>query len=155
MIQACTLVWNSCTCFHKVGNFAQLRIPDDKDLSSAEHFRNSRVKYFLSVLSCVPPTILGEWVPDLINCTVHDQRRLQYIICANQVAYAFLTCLEPPAEKAMQRELLRSKNRYKDNVVSALRQLDTRPRPDVALLYALQSTVRYLVALLLPRKVVF
>lgn len=77
----------------------------------------------------------------LIDCTVHGQQRIQYLICVNHAAYTFLTALDSDPTPLMRRELLRSKKRYRNNIVTAVSHLDTTVRPEVSLLYALQSGV--------------
>ncbi|CAG9975618.1 unnamed protein product [Clonostachys byssicola] len=54
------------------------------------------------------------------------------------MAYAYLTSSESERSPAMDSELQRSRKRYRDNVKTALDYLDTKPRPDVTLLFALQ-----------------
>lgn len=78
---------------------------------------------------------------ELFNDTVHDQKRLHYLICVNQVAYAYLTSLQTKPSRFMQHELERSRNRYKRNTVSAVKHLNLGVRPDVTFFYALQSAV--------------
>lgn len=77
----------------------------------------------------------------LNRCTVHGQRRLQYIICVNYLAFAYLTTLESDQSQAMREHLLALKRKHKENVQSALNQLDVRVRPERPLLQALLSGV--------------
>lgn len=96
----------------------------------------------METFGCLSPATVETHALDLIDCIVHDQRRAQFIICVNYAAYAFISCLESPTTVRMQKQLARSKQRFRDNVVAALQYLDTTPRPDVPLLNALLSAVR-------------
>ncbi|KAF4902688.1 hypothetical protein CGCF415_v009311 [Colletotrichum fructicola] len=107
-----------------------------------EWSHNDSVKYFMETFGCLSPATVETYALDLIDCIVHDQRRAQFIICVNYAAYAFISCLESPTTVRMQKQLARSKQRFRDNVVAALQYLDTTPRPDVPLLNALLSAVR-------------
>ncbi|KAF4938591.1 hypothetical protein CGCF245_v004390 [Colletotrichum fructicola] len=104
-----------------------------------EWSHNDSVKYFMETFGCLSPATVETYALDLIDCIVHDQRRAQFIICVNYAAYAFISCLESPTTVRMQKQLARSKQRFRDNVVAALQYLDTTPRPDIPLLNALLS----------------
>lgn len=102
------------------------------------------MSYFLYFFSCSNPSSIEQMALDLINCSIHDQKHAQYLICVNHMAYAYLTSSESERSSAMDSELQRSRKRYRDNVKTALDYLDTKPRPDVTLLFALQCAVRIL-----------
>ena len=103
--------------------------------------------YFLSLFASTTSSALEQMVLALRDCSVHGQQRIQYLICVNHVAYSFITALDSKQTPEMRDGLKMSKKRYRDNVVTAVGLLDTSVRPDVSLLYALQSGVcsyRYL-----------
>jgi hypothetical protein len=78
---------------------------------------------------------------ELFNDSVHDQKRLHYLICVNQVAYAYLTSLQSKPSRFMHKELERSRKRYRRNTIAAVKHLDLSVRPDVTFFYALRSAV--------------
>lgn len=102
---------------------------------------NPILSYTLVHFSTVSHSVLEDMAFSLINHTVHDQKRIQYLICVNHVAYAFLVVFSPGASPAMRRELRKSRRKYQDNMMAGIAHLDTSVRPDRSLLYALQSAV--------------
>ncbi|CAK7217051.1 hypothetical protein SCUCBS95973_003020 [Sporothrix curviconia] len=67
----------------------------------------------------------------LINNTVHGQDRIRSLVCANHVAYSFLTGLQSDKSPEMQRELARSKMGYQNNILDALKNLDAMLMQDM------------------------
>ena len=82
----------------------------------------------------------------LLDCSIHGETRILYIICVNYMAYSYLTALDSDERSPLRKELARAaREKYRDNVNMALHHLDTRPRPDPILLQALISAVRWMV----------
>lgn len=78
----------------------------------------------------------------LLQHEVSGDRRLQYIICVNWVAYAYLTTYQSEAKSAAMRQAASNmKHTYRDNVLAAIAHLDTTIRPDPVFLQSILSGV--------------
>lgn len=78
----------------------------------------------------------------LLRHEISGQRRLQYIICVNWVAYVYLTTYQSEARSACMRQTASDmKQKYRDNVLAALALIDTTIRPDPVFLQSVLSGV--------------
>jgi hypothetical protein len=79
----------------------------------------------------------------LIDCTVHGQTRVQYVLCTNYVIYACLTALESKQSPTMRQRLGELRETLQQNVFTALEELDTQAESTPALFHALHSGVSF------------
>ncbi|PTU21453.1 hypothetical protein P175DRAFT_0522736 [Aspergillus ochraceoroseus IBT 24754] len=101
---------------------------------------NVATAYFLEFNETVSKECLEQMGLSLVECSVHDQLRLRYIICVNYLAYAFLTATDSSSKSnRMHKHLGLARLRYRRNVLVALKQLDTRAEPELSLLQAIVS----------------
>ncbi|PTU19543.1 hypothetical protein P175DRAFT_0550006 [Aspergillus ochraceoroseus IBT 24754] len=76
----------------------------------------------------------------LLECKVHGQKLIQFIICVNFTAYNFLTALESEDISSYFKSLIcGSKKKYQKTIIEALNHLEMKPRPDPCLLQSLLS----------------
>lgn len=82
----------------------------------------------------------------LIDCSVHGQQRVRYLICVNWFAFIYLSSLDHDDQRLktskMEQYLDTSRLRYRDNTLFAVHHLEIDASPDVSLLQALLSGVR-------------
>ncbi|EXJ66479.1 uncharacterized protein A1O5_10631 [Cladophialophora psammophila CBS 110553] len=102
--------------------------------------QNSAIEYYLDLNRNASKEGLEKMVCALIDCSVHGQERLCYLILVNYVAYSFITALNlDNTSDPMKQHLRLSKARYRQNITRALKHLDIQIRPDPLLLQALIS----------------